>query len=387
MTHNRSMQPDRPNNRDHNTQCDRPELSIIIVSWNTREILRTCLQTVHDNSTNLNIEVFVVDNNSSDHSADMVARDFPSCTLIRNETNRGFGPANNQALKLSRAPFVLLLNADTEVLPNTLNNALQWMRNHPAVAVMGCKVRNPDRSLQPTCFRNPDLRSLALNTTGLHRLPWPRCLGRHDMRHWNRNDTRHVDVVTGCFMLVRQTAIDQVGQFDEQFFFYAEEADWCLRFRNAGWHVCFAPVGEIIHLGGASTLQIGERRALLLGSALIRLIRKHRGMPAAIIAWLLVLGFIASRAVAWTTYAFFKRTPSAKQRARDYRMALRKFTQLWPAPAPPQESHAPPQNAASRPAATLFTEPAFIASENSNLDTSCMHESLRATHGHADSDT
>ena len=218
-----------------------PDLSIVIVSWNTCEILRDCLKTVRDGLGGLAAEVFIVDNASKDDSAAMVEREFPEFHLLRMERNLGFAGGNNVALREARGRHVLLLNSDTLVLGDVLSCCMAWLDAHPRVAVMGCRVVNADRTTQSTCFQDPSLVNLLLDALFLSSLRWPRFFGRYQMRHWGRDDEREVDVVTGCFMLVRRLAMDAVGLLDDTFFFCAEEADWCLRFRRAGWGVMFAP--------------------------------------------------------------------------------------------------------------------------------------------------
>jgi len=306
------------------------QLSIIIVSWNTRELLRQCLQSVFERIDASLTEVLVVDNASSDGSAAMVAEHFPQAQLIRNERNRGFAAANNQAMRRAAARYVLLLNSDTIALGDVFNATMRYMDARYEVGVLGCQVLNPDRSVQHTCFGDPGLWYLLLVTTGLHRLRRPRVLCGHHMPWWNRDDERDVDVVTGCFMLLRREAMESVGLFDEQFFFYAEEADRCRRFRDAGWAVRFAPVGNIVHYGGASALQLNERRALLLGEALVRLQRKRLGTAAAAIAWVLLLAFNVSRAVGGAVAALVTGRKKLRERALLFARAALRFHRAWP---------------------------------------------------------
>ncbi|MFK7959210.1 MAG: glycosyltransferase family 2 protein [Phycisphaerales bacterium] len=279
-------------------------------------------------------EIVVIDNASSDGSAEMVARDFPGVRLIRNQENRGFAAANNQGLAVASGRYALLLNSDTEVLEDAIERSVAWADAHDDVAVMGCRVLNPDRTMQPTCFRDPGLVDLTLIAAGLHHAARPvwlaRLAGRQVMRDWDRTDERDVDVVTGCYMLVRRTAIDRVGMLDEGFFFYGEEADWCRRFRDAGYGVRFAPVGEIIHLGGASTLRIAGERGVMLGRAITRLIGKHRGPIVAIAAWTILLASHIWRAVALGVAGTCTLDRTRLSRARVAASTALRFTSAWP---------------------------------------------------------
>ncbi|MFU8829799.1 MAG: glycosyltransferase family 2 protein, partial [Phycisphaerales bacterium] len=211
------------------------DLSIVIISFNTIDITRDCLRSVFENIGDLHAQVIVVDNDSKDGSADMVASEFPKVELIRNSDNRGFAAANNQGFELCTGEFVLLLNSDTVVLGDVLEKSVAYMREHPQVGVFGCRVLNPDRTMQPTCFMVPSLLNISLMTLGLSKLSRPKFFGRMQMLDWQRDSEREVQVVTGCYMLVRRTAMDAVGWLDDSFFFCGEETDWCVRFRKAGW--------------------------------------------------------------------------------------------------------------------------------------------------------
>ncbi len=301
------------------------DLSIVIINWNTRQLLRECLASVLANAGGLALELFVVDNASTDGSAQMVRENFPSVKLIENDRNRGFAAANNQALRVARGRLALLLNSDTVVLEDVLEKSVKYLDEHADVAVMGCRVLNPDRTLQPTCFEFPSLLNLFLLTSGLSRLPWPRFLGKYEMNDWKRDTERDVDVVTGCYMLVRRAVLPEVGLMDESFFFFGEETDWCESFRKRGWRVRFAPVGEIIHYGGASAKQLNYRRENLLNVALLRLHYKHGGPIAAFVAWTMIFTFCCSRYVLWLVVSLVYPRDRAVARREMFGNILRHF--------------------------------------------------------------
>lgn len=307
------------------------DLSIVVVSWNTRDILRDCLQSVVDNLGALQTEVFVIDNASHDGSAEMVAEKFPQIRLIANTDNKGFAAANNQALVQAQGKYVLLLNPDTLVKGDVLTKSVEYMRQHAEVGMMGCRVLNGDGSVQLTCSAFPSLMNLVLLSSGLFRCRWPKFLGRYLVLDWNRDTERDVETVTGCYMLIPRVAIDQVGMLDESFFCYGEETDWCQRFRNAGWRLAFAPVGEIIHFGSLSSRQCSFRRDVMLSDGLIRLHRKHGGRFAAMIAWCILAGFQFTRWLYWAAVSFVKRAVEPRQRRDHFFGVLRQFPTLWPA--------------------------------------------------------
>jgi GT2 family glycosyltransferase len=276
----------------------------------------------------LEAEVIVVDNGSTDGSIEMLSR-FPDVLLISNKINRGFAAANNQAIILSRTKYILLLNSDTLVHEGVLERSLRYMECHPSVGVMGCRVLNTDGTVQLSCSGFPSLLNLAILASGLWKCGWPAFLDRYQMRRWNRDDERNVDVVSGCYMFVRTEAINEVGLLDEDFFFFGEETDWCRRFWKAGWELRFAPVGEITHYGGASAKRLNYKRDLMLTSATVRLHVKHGGRAAGVAAWLLLFGFNTSRALFWTIVALLTGNPMSLERRNHFWQVVQHHGQAW----------------------------------------------------------
>jgi GT2 family glycosyltransferase len=295
-----------------------PDVTIIIVSWNTREILRDCLRSVYENAGALDFETIVVDNASADGSAQMVARDFPQVQLVINADNRGFAAANNQGMTLARGRYVLLLNSDTVVLDRALEKTVAFAEAHPEAAVVGCRVLNPDRTWQRTCSRFPSALNLLLSSTYLYKLfPKSRFWGREFMLYWDRSDVREVDVVSGSFMLVRREAIERVGMMDEAFFMYAEETDWCYRFHQAGYKALFTPAGSIVHLGGASSRQAASKMRLQLSASILYFLKKHKSRGEYILGCLFTALFFLVRAPIW----WVKGCLSRRERSHAWRVA------------------------------------------------------------------
>lgn len=287
------------------------DVSIIIVNWNTKNILRDCLRSVYEQAGDVDYEVIVVDNASTDGSLDMIKSDFERVVLLENAQNKGFATANNQGMEIAKGRYVLLLNSDTVVLDGAIAKTVSFADAHPRAGVTGCRVLNADRTLQPTCFMFPSILNMFLSSTYLYKFfPRSRFFGRERMTWWDRSDVRQVDVVTGCFMLVRREAIDQVGVMDERFFMYAEETDWCYRFREEGWDVTFTPAGQIIHLGGQSTAKKPVAMIVQLRLSILKFIRKHSGRFAQVSARFLTALFFAVRIPIW-----FARVFSLRQRS------------------------------------------------------------------------
>ena len=295
-----------------------PEVSVVIVSWNTRDILRDCLRSVAA-ETRLAHEVIVVDNASRDGSAEMVADEFPGAVLIRNGDNRGFAVACNQAIRVARGRYILLLNPDTIVLDNAIGRMLAWFdAQEKSVGAAGCQVWRSDNAIQRTCFAEPHLLNMLLVETGIRRaLPW-RALGAPMYASWDRCSERDVDVVTGMFLMVPRRVIDEVGLLDEIFFLYSEEADWCRRMRAAGYRCVFTPVARIIHRDGGekSASQIRARMYVQKHKSKLLYARKHYGVSGHLFAKTILFATSLGRWAALGALALVRGDAETRTRAR-----------------------------------------------------------------------
>lgn len=301
------------------------DLSIVIVNWNTRDLLRDCLRTVYAGLGMLRAEVIVVDNASSDDSLAMLAGEFPAVRVIANAQNMGFAAANNQGFAVAKGRHILLLNTDTLVLGDVLPAMVAFMDANPQVGVMGPRVLNTDRSTQNSATGYPTLARLALQTLGLDRFA---AFDTYRMAHWDRRDQRAVQVISGCAMMVRAGAMRAVGMLDANFFFFGEETDWCHRFAIAGWQIVFAPVGEIVHFGGGSVRRLHHKRDIMLTEGTVRLHRKHGGLVAGLACYALLFVFNLSRALVWSVAALV--LPSARPRARHFWGVVAGYGRAWP---------------------------------------------------------
>lgn len=304
-------------------------MSVVVVNWNTVGLLQDCLLSVFKNYQENDMEVIVVDNASEDESVEMLESEFPQVTLIKNHQNVGFAAANNQAFLIAKGKYYLLLNSDTVIHGDVLQKSVDYLEKHGDVGAMGCRVLNSDGSLQITCSQFPTLLNLLLLTSGLWKLKWFRFFDRYQMNYWDRTDEREVDVISGCYMLVRQEAIDKVGLLDENFFFFGEETDWCRRFQAGGWQLRFAPVGEITHYGGGSVKKLNHIRDVMLTGATVRLHRKHFGHFSALTVWFVLFAFHASRLLFWSLTSILMRTDDSKARAQHFRKVIRMTPDTW----------------------------------------------------------
>lgn len=254
----------------------RVDLSIIVVNWNTCELLAQCLQSLEDTIRDSSYEVWVVDNGSSDGSVEMVRERFPRTHLIVNMENVGFARANNQAIDCCRGRYLLLLNSDTKVLPGALGELVRFMDDHRGAGVAGARLLYSDGTFQASHSPFPTLWREFLMLSGLgRRLVRPRYPSYGP--EVEKGD-QQVDYVEGACLLARREAIDQVGGLDERIFMYAEDVDWCYRFAQAGWEVWYLPQVRIVHYGGQSSRQRQARMEAELYGSRIYFFRKHTGL-------------------------------------------------------------------------------------------------------------
>lgn len=304
------------------------DLSVVIVNWNTQALLSDCLHSVRKGLGGLNAEIIVVDNASSDGSAEMVRSEFPAVELVESKKNLGFAGGNNIALERAKGRYVLLLNTDTLVHGSVLPDAIAWMDHHPEVGVMGPRVLNSDGSVQASCSAFPSLPFLAMQTLGLTRFArWD----AYRMTGWDRSTERHVDVISGAAMFVRASAMREVGLLDEAFFFYGEETDWCRRFARAGWDIFFVPIKEITHFGNGSAARLNHRRDVMMTEGTTRLHLKHGGLTAGIACFGILAAHNMSRAVFWSLLRMVNR-PGAKVRAQHFAKVVADLPKAWPSP-------------------------------------------------------
>lgn len=302
---------------------DEVALSIVIVNWNTRELLAGCLESVNGDQTpvtdhrSLITETIVVDNASADGSAAMVRERFPWVQLIENGENVGFARANNQAIGHSRGRYVLLLNSDTVVHPGALDRLMAFMDAPPQAGACGPRLLNGDGSLQPSAqpMLTPGREFWRL--AFLDRL-WPRATYRQE--RWDVSTPRPVEVIKGACLLLRRAALDQVGLLDDQYFMYTEEVDLCYRLAQAGWQLWYVPQAVVTHFGEASSKQVREAMYLQLYRSKLQFFRKFGGADRARQAKALLALVYAPRVVFASTAALV--APAWRPRARTWRRLL-----------------------------------------------------------------
>ena len=268
-------------------------LSVVFLSYNTRDLTRQALNSVLAAAEGLEAEIFVVDNASADGSADMVAEEFPQVKLVCNEANVGFSAGNNVALRQVTGEYALLINTDTIVRRDALHAMVEFLDAHPESGACGCKILDPDGTLQLDSRRGfPTPLAAFCKMSGLSRLfPKHPLMARYHLTHLDPEQTAEIEVLSGSCMMVRKAAMDQVGLLDEDYFMYGEDIDWCYRFHQAGWKIYYLPTTAIIHFRGESgrgtPLKILYRKSRAMSIFVNKhMARRYRFFPL----WLLQVG-------------------------------------------------------------------------------------------------
>jgi N-acetylglucosaminyl-diphospho-decaprenol L-rhamnosyltransferase len=270
-----------------------PDLTVVVVSWNTCDLVLACLASIAAAAAPYTVETIVVDNASADGTVEAVRERFPSVRVIANVTNAGFTRANNQALAVGKGQFFLLLNSDTEARPGSLATMIRYLETHPDAGACGPKLLFPDGRLQPNGRRLPTFWREFLAASGLRRLN-PSLFA--DRLEWGRTDfdrTVEVDEVSGACLMVRREVVRKVGPLDEQLFMFYEEVDWCARMKAAGWKVAYVAEAEVIHHMAQSVSKAGFDVYRAFYASQFRYHRKHGSPPV----------WIGMRLVSWLNLA------------------------------------------------------------------------------------
>lgn len=293
-----------------------PELTVIVVSYNTRDLTLACLETLRANTHRTRMRVVVLDNASKDGSAEAIKARFPDVECIASTENVGFARANNQVAASATTPWLLLLNPDTETHADAIDNLLDFARAHPEAGIVGGRTVFPDGSLNPaSCWRRISAWSLFTQITGLARaFPHSSLFNYEAIGGWKRDSVRHVEIVVGCFLMISTELWQRLGGFDTRYFMYGEDADLCLRAARLGYRPMITPDAQIMHLVGASTAKRADKVCAVM-KAKSTLVRDHwpAGLKAIGIAEL------------WL-WAFARRIGAALTRNADQKARL---MQIW----------------------------------------------------------
>ena len=307
------------------------EASVVIVSFNTRDVLRECLQSVELESAGLAIKTLVVDNNSSDGSPELVASEFPWVHLLRSAINLGFGAANNLAIESAQGPYVILLNSDAILCAGSLRLALAHMDEQPKVGLAGGRLVGRDLASQPSARMFPNVLTDAFVLTGLAaRYPKSKIFGYFDRTWADPFSACEIDWVPGAFSIIRTDVLKEVGLFDPRFFLYGEEVDLCRRMKRAGFQIWYWPDILVVHVGGESSRNMSD--VDLSGAQVVHwrmrstllYYRKHHGGAAWLSKWL-ELGLYRL----FSLRNSFSRDPRRKLRRQRYRNLAAAMRLAW----------------------------------------------------------
>lgn len=293
------------------------ELTVIIVSYNTRELTLKAIETLLANAGEVAMRVVVFDNASSDGSASAIAQQFPGIELIANQENVGFGRANNIVAETATSEWLLLLNPDTETHPQAIERLLAFSRAHPEAGITGGRTVFPDGSLNPSsCWRRMTIWGLFCNAFGLSRLfSGSPLFDSEAYGGWRRDSVRQVDIVVGCFLMIPTGLWRNLGGFDPRYFMYGEEADLCLRARTAGYRPMVTPDAQIMHLVGAST-HLASEKVVKVACAKVSLIRDHWAAPLRPIGLMLMWLWSLNRLLGSEALAVLGRGTAARDKWR-----------------------------------------------------------------------
>lgn len=253
------------------------DVSVIIVNYNVKEFVQNLLHSLAKATKALTTEIIIVDNASDDGSVELIREKFPDVRLVASETNLGFGRANNVAFNMATGKYLLILNPDTLVQEDTLEKLIAFFNRTPDAGMIGCKILNPDGTLQLSCRRGfPDPWTSFCKVTGLSSLfPKSKLFARYNLTYLDEDETCEVDALSGSFMLLKKEVYEKTGGFDEQFFMYGEDLDLCYRVQKAGYKVYYVPETKIIHYKGESTKRSSLDETKVFYGAMSLFVKKH----------------------------------------------------------------------------------------------------------------
>ncbi len=224
------------------------DLSIVIITWKMRDLLQKCLTTIYQYTSEIKFEIILIDNNSQDGTVEMIENSFPQIQLIKNEVNRGVAPARNQGLKLALGKYILILDADMELIENSILSLFKFMERTPSCGIVGAKLVDSYKNLQYSCKRFPSFFALVFRRLeNFSLIENSKTLSRHMMKEWDHKSIKEVDYLIGACQFFRKEVIDKIGFYDDKIFYGPEDIDFCLRVWNGGWKVCYFPLTQIIH--------------------------------------------------------------------------------------------------------------------------------------------
>ncbi|HET6142771.1 MAG TPA: glycosyltransferase family 2 protein [Candidatus Acidoferrales bacterium] len=288
-------------------------LSIVIVSWNTKKYLEECLTSLRTIDGNLSVEIIVVDNDSADGTPDMIRSEFPDVKLIETGANLGFAKGNNVGIKEATGEYICLINSDVNVPSDCLQKMYEYMEQQPTIGLLGPGMLRTDGRVHRSGMRFPSLWNIFLRALFLDSLFKSTGLfGGFLMKDFHFDQTRDMDVLNGWLWMARRDALHKVGPLDGRFFMYAEDVDWCKRFKLAGWRVVFYPEAKALHYGGASAANARSRFNVEMQRANLQYWKKYHGRISLFLYLMIGCLSYAVRAVGWAAIFLVKKSSRSR---------------------------------------------------------------------------
>lgn len=308
------------------------KLSIVIICWNDLRVIRECLRSIFDGTHTISFEVIVSDNGSTDGSIEFIREAYPIVHVVENRANLGFAKGNNAGIRASRGEYVLILNPDTVIHDGALDKLIAFADRNPQTGAFGCRVENADGSYQVSARLFPTVWRYWVNALYLKKLQGvSRLFAYEEYAGWNGDSERDIDWQSGCCVMLRRELLENLGGFDEQFFYHFEEVDLCRRVWNTGAPIRFTPEAVITHLGGQSVSRFPIRFEIEKHRNRYRYFYKHFGPRAANQCRHLSIARIRVRQIGYGVRALFKPTPQLRERLKMYEAVVRWNKALDPA--------------------------------------------------------
>ena len=290
-------------------------VSIIIINYNGGRLLKDCIDSIYREATTLPFDIWVVDNDSQDNSIEIIKQHYPHVNVIENRTNIGFAKASNMVLLTSTTDYFLLLNPDTIICNQAIEKVVGYMDQRTEVGIAGCKVLNEDGGVQLACRRSiPTPKVAFFRLTGMSKLfPKSKLIAKYNLTYLDAGEPHEVDAVSGAFLMIRKTVVDDIGKLDERFFMYGEELDWCLRAKKAGWKVIYYPDAEIIHYKGECSKSNSRKATFEFYRSMYLFHKKHfADKYNPIINIIIYAGIILKAVSSWRSFLFSAKVGSRR---------------------------------------------------------------------------
>ncbi len=305
-----------------------PKLSIVIVSWNVCDLLQGCLESIQESldsqENDLPVEIIVVDNASTDGTAEMVGQRFPDVHLIETGENLGFTGGNNLGLEAAQGEYLFLLNPDTQITGDALRTLVNYMDAHPTVGAVGPKLVTDDGSAQPSRRRFPTLWTAVFESTWLQPIAPKRVLDQYYMADQPDDETQAVDWVEGAALMIRRSVYESVGELDSRFFMYSEELDWQRRIKQSGWEIHYVPDAQVLHFGSRSSDQVIAQKHIHFQTSKIRYFAKYHGQFAgSCLRWFLLFSYTWQLALESLKWLFWNKRDLRKSRIEAYYQVIK----------------------------------------------------------------